>query len=384
MSECITGPTGPTGNGIKYSFIDSCHQLVFVYDDNYQSTLSSVLGPTGSSGPTGPTGPIGASGIGIQLVYLDTCCNLIVVLSDGSTINAGNYASCGGSTGTSNSVYYGFLPANGNVWPQGTSPPPTTSVPPLGSVYVNLSNGILFSFNGVSWIYTTSSGTGTPIVNPNGGILYYGPNTIAGTTTWPPETDITPTPTGLSPIEGSVYMNDISGQMYLYGNSWVELQSGNMPKFRSKTMTAHITPSTNTDGYGITLGNIITNDNTFSLMTSSNANLTVSLAGFTNLNQVPNNSSYLICNVSGIYNIQMAINSLDFGPQSLPLPGDIALYVIKSSGLYTFQSMGPSSIASFSLNAGDWLVIYANANNNALPAYDITNNNAYLEIVRRF
>ena len=67
-----TGPTGPTGNGIRYSFIDSCNQLVFVYDDGFQSTLGNVLGPTGPTGWTGSTGSLGPTGVGIQLVYLDS------------------------------------------------------------------------------------------------------------------------------------------------------------------------------------------------------------------------------------------------------------------------------------------------------------------------
>lgn len=378
-----TGPTGPTGNGIRYAFIDSCNQLVFVYDNNFQNTIGNVLGPTGATGPTGPTGLLGPTGVGIQLVYLDSCCNLIVVLSDGSTINAGNYASCGGPTGTPSGIYYGFVTPSSSYWPSGTTPTPTTSVPTLGSFYVNLNTGILYSFNGTTWIHASTSSSGTyPIVNPQGGILFYGPDTPVGTI-WPP--NITPSPTGPTPIQGNVYMNEPTGNMYIYddSNSWVNLQAGSMPKFRSLQMIVHVRPSTSTDGYGLSIGNVLTNDGTFSLLTSGNVNTVVSLAGYSLLYQVPNGCSYLVCNVSGIYDVQMAINSLNFNPNPLPIPGDIAIYVINSSNQYTYQTVGIGMCATLNLIASDVLVIYANAINNILT-YDITNNNAFLEITRRY
>ena len=379
-----TGPTGPTGNGIRYSFIDSCNQLVFVYDDGLQNTLGNVLGPTGPTGWTGSTGALGPTGVGIQLVYLDSCCNLIVVLTDGSTINAGNYASCGGPTGAPSGIYYGFITPSGSTWPAGTTPTPTSAVPTLGSFYVNLNTGVLYSFNGTIWVHAATSSTGTsPIVNPQGGILFYGPDDPAGTTIWPPV--ITPSPTGPTPIQGNVYMNEPTGNMYIFddSNSWVNLQAGGMPKFRSLQMVVHVNPSTPTDGYGITLGNVLTDDGTFSLLSSSNVNTVVSLAGYSQLYLVPNNSSYLVCNIAGIYDVQMAINSLNFGPDPIPLPGDVAIYVINSANQYTYQTIGIGICATLNLVAGDKLVIYANAISNVLT-YDVTNNNAYLEITRRY
>ena len=159
--------------------------MVFVYDDGFQSTLGNVLGPTGPTGWTGSTGSLGPTGVGIQLVYLDSCCNLIVVLTDGSTVNAGNYASCGGPTGAPSGIYYGFVVASGSTWPAGTTPAPTTSVPTLGNFYVNLTTGILYSFNGTTWVHAPTSSTGTsPIINPQGGILFYGPDSPSGTN-WP-------------------------------------------------------------------------------------------------------------------------------------------------------------------------------------------------------
>lgn len=378
-----TGPTGPTGNGIRYSFIDSCNQLVFVYDDGFQSTLGNVLGPTGPTGWTGSTGSLGPTGVGIQLVYLDSCCNLIVVLTDGSTVNAGNYASCGGPTGAPSGIYYGFVVASGSTWPPGTTPAPTTTVPALGNFYVNLTTGILYSFNGTTWVHAPTSSTGTsPIVNPQGGILFYGPDSPSGTD-WP--VNITPSPTGPAPNNGNVYMNEPTGNMYIFDdtNTWINLQAGGMPNFRSLQMVVHVHPSTSTDGYGLTLGNVLTDDGTFSLVTSGNVNSTVSLAGYSLLYQVPNGCSSLVCNVGGVYNVQMAINSLDFGPNPLPIPGDVAIYVINSSNTYTYQTVGIGICATLNLVAGDVLVIYANGISNILT-YDVTNNNAYLEIVRRY
>ena len=380
-----TGPTGPTGNGIRYAFIDSCNQLVFVYDDNMQNTIGNVMGPTGWTGPTGPTGAIGPTGIGIQLVYLDSCCNLIIVLTDGSTINAGNYASCGGPTGAPSGIYYGYVTPSGSAWPSNISPTPTTSVPTAGSFYVNLNTGILYSFNGTTWVTAPSGGSSgsTPIVNPQGGILFYGPDSPAGTTIWP--ANITPSPTGPTPIEGNIYMNEPTGNMYIFDDtsSWVNLQAGSMPKFRSLEMVVHVHPSTPTDGYGITLGNILTDDGTFSVITSTNVNTIVSLAGYSQLYQVPNGCTSLVCNIPGIYDVQMAINSLEFGSNPLPLPGDIAIYVINSSNQYTYQTVGIGICATLNLAAGDELVIYANAISTILT-YDVTNTNAYLEITRRY
>lgn len=385
MTECYTGPTGPTGstgNGIKYSFIDSCNQLVFIYDDGFQNTLGNVKGPTGYTGWTGPTGSIGPTGIGIQLVYLDSCCNLIIVLTDGSTLNAGNYSSCGGPTGAPSGLYYGFLTPSGTSWPIGTTPTPSSN-PTVGSFYVNLNSGIMYSFNGSAWTHASSSSSGTtPIVNPEGGILFFGTDSPSGVD-WP--SIITPSPTGPIPIQGNVYMNEPTGNMYIYDGTdqWVNLQGGDMPKFRSYVMTVHVNPSTPSDGYGITLDNIITNDGTFSLFTSSNINTVVSLAGFTDLYQVPDGCSYLVCNVEGVYNVQMAVNSLDFTPNALPTPGDIAIYVINSGNAFTYQTVGVNICATLKLVPGDKLVIYANAISNIL-SYDCVNNSAYLEISRRF
>lgn len=379
-----TGPTGPTGNGIRYAFIDSCNQLVFVYDDNMQNTIGNVMGPTGWTGPTGPTGALGPTGVGIQLVYLDSCCNLIVVLTDGSTVNAGNYSSCGGPTGAPSGIYYGYVTPSGSAWPSNITPTPTTSVPTAGSFYVNLNTGILYSFNGTIWVYASSGGSSgtTPIVNPEGGILFYGPDSPSGTI-WP--TNITPSPTGPTPIQGNVYMNEPTGNMYIFDdtNSWINIQAGSMPKFRSLEMVVHIHPSTPTDGYGITLGNILTDDGSFSVATSSNVNTITSLAGYSQLYLVPNGCTSLICNIAGVYDVQMAINSLEFGPNPIPLPGDIAIYVINSSNQYTYQTVGIGICATLNLVAGDELVIYANAISNILT-YDVTNNNAYLEITRRY
>ena len=65
--------TGPTGNGIKYSYLDTCCNLVLVYDNNFTNTVGRVCGPTGPSGPSGPYGPTGPTGNGIDFLYLDSC-----------------------------------------------------------------------------------------------------------------------------------------------------------------------------------------------------------------------------------------------------------------------------------------------------------------------
>lgn len=55
-------------------------------------------GVQGAPGPTGPAGPAGADGISVTGANIDSNGDLIISLSDGSTINAGNVTSGGGST----------------------------------------------------------------------------------------------------------------------------------------------------------------------------------------------------------------------------------------------------------------------------------------------
>lgn len=78
--------TGP----IKYSYINGCGNLVFVYENNCVNTVGYVLGPTGSTGVTGSTGTTGPTGNGIKYLYLDDC-NEIVAVMTGLYTNWGNW-----------------------------------------------------------------------------------------------------------------------------------------------------------------------------------------------------------------------------------------------------------------------------------------------------
>lgn len=71
-----TGPTGPAGN----------------------TGPTGDIGPTGPTGPIGETGPTGSSGISVQSATVDSG-NLIVTLSDTSTVDAGPVVGATGLTG---------------------------------------------------------------------------------------------------------------------------------------------------------------------------------------------------------------------------------------------------------------------------------------------
>lgn len=381
-NECIC--TGPTGNGIKYSYIDSCGRLVFVYDNNYTNTVGKIDGPTGSTGYTGPKGPTGPSGVGIQLVYLDSCCNLIIVLTDGSTINAGNYSSCtdcGGPSCTSSLIYYGYLAPSGNTWPPNITPPPVNPVPTLGDFYVNVNTGCLYTFTGQSWI--TCPSDPSPVINTSGDIVFSGSDIPFGST-WP--ANITPTPSQSTPYVGNMYANTTNGSLYLFNSSWNNIQSGNSVRLRTYQMTIHIAPSAGVEGYGVQLSNILINQPQFILNTTNVGTNTVQLVGVGALWPPPINSTYFVCNEDGIFNISLAFNYNDFSP-SAPNQntGDIVIYILDSFNNYTNQSYSPGIQGVARLGIGYKIVIYATSPSmNNILSFDVVNSSAFLEISRKF
>lgn len=151
--------TGPTGNGIQYSYIDSCGNLVLVYTNNFNNKVGNVLGPTGPTGATGTIGPTGPVGNGVEYMYMDGCCNLIAVMTNGSVVNVGTYCCTTGPTGCNQCFYYGENTPVDSSWPEGVVPTPITESPVLGNVYISTITGCMYIFDGINWITCTSPPT---------------------------------------------------------------------------------------------------------------------------------------------------------------------------------------------------------------------------------
>ena len=113
--------TGPTGNGIKFSYLDSGGNLVFVYTNDFSNTVGKILGPTG------PTGPTGAVGNGIESISVDSSRNLVITMTNGNVESVSGYGiGSGGSTDPPSSalLHYGpnTPPPSMPVWPDDTVP----------------------------------------------------------------------------------------------------------------------------------------------------------------------------------------------------------------------------------------------------------------------
>ena len=99
-----TGPTGPAGNtgatgiSVQSVTVDSGNLIVTLSDTTTIDT-GKVLGATGLTGNAGPTGDPGATGISVQSAAVDSG-NLIVTLSDASIIDAGPVIGATGITCT--------------------------------------------------------------------------------------------------------------------------------------------------------------------------------------------------------------------------------------------------------------------------------------------
>ncbi len=380
MSSCQC--TGPTGNGIKYSYLDSCGNLVLVYDNNFTNTVGNVLGPTGPTGPIGDAGTTGPTGIGIEYIYLDSCCNINIVLTNGNTILAGNYScnsSCTGLTGCNGCIHYGTLSPTGTDWPINTTPIPTT-VPVTGDTYVNINTGCYFVFNGLEWI--TCSLSEPPVVNVDGGIIFYGTDTPSNDI-WPVGT--LPVPSS-NAIIGNVYANQDTGNLYLYnGTNWYNIQSGDSVKYRSTIITTHIVPSSGVVGYAVQLSNDITLTTAFTKLTTGAGSGTVDLIGPSAFWPPPVNSTYFVCNEAGVYNITCGFNYNEFLPLApLQNTGDVVFYILDSSNVYTNQLCTVGANATIILGVGYKIVVYTSTNSNNLLTFDVVNNNAYTEFSRKY
>lgn len=137
--------TGPTGNGIQYSYVDSAGNLVFVYTNKFSNTVGKISGPTGCTGPTGTPGP---DGNGIESIHMDSGRNLVMTMTRGNVIRVDGYGGRSSSDPTSGaSLHFGpTAPQSLPVWPDDTTPIPI--LPPLaGDAYLDTSTGQMYTFN---------------------------------------------------------------------------------------------------------------------------------------------------------------------------------------------------------------------------------------------
>ena len=106
------GPQGPAGVDVSSATINGSDELVLTLSDASTVNAGSVVGPqgaTGAQGPTGNTGPAGADGAdGADGVDVSSATisgdNLVLTLSDSSTITAGNVRGPQGAQGTTGSA----------------------------------------------------------------------------------------------------------------------------------------------------------------------------------------------------------------------------------------------------------------------------------------
>lgn len=151
MSTGPTGPTGPDGNGIQYSYIDQCGNLIFVYDNNYVDNAGPIPTATGPTGPIGTTGPTGPSGVGIDYISMNNCNQIVITLSNGTRITL-DISSLTQDVVVPMLYYYGTENPTTAGWPPNTTPTPTKD-PKIGNVYINIRNGYFFVFSdSQNWI----------------------------------------------------------------------------------------------------------------------------------------------------------------------------------------------------------------------------------------
>ena len=120
-----TGATGATGTGITNAVVTS-NDLILTYSNTSVQNLGNIRGPVGPAGAdgadstvAGPTGPTGATGVSVSSAALSGA-NLVLTLSDASTIDAGNVKGDKGDTGAQGPAG-NVLVTTANAAPSGAS-----------------------------------------------------------------------------------------------------------------------------------------------------------------------------------------------------------------------------------------------------------------------
>lgn len=84
------GSTGSTGVGVAGAVVNGSGQLVITLTDGSTVNAGSSVGPQGPQGVAGPTGPTGPQGVSVVTAVIDGAGNLILTLDDGTSIQAGS------------------------------------------------------------------------------------------------------------------------------------------------------------------------------------------------------------------------------------------------------------------------------------------------------
>ena len=106
-----TGLNGADGIGVKKSEINSLGELVITYTNNLTENLGAVVGAKGDKGEqglqgvkgdkgdTGLNGTNGTDGVGINDIEISTGGNLVITLTNGTSLNLGNIKGAKGDKG---------------------------------------------------------------------------------------------------------------------------------------------------------------------------------------------------------------------------------------------------------------------------------------------
>ena len=138
-----TGPTGATGNGITNATV-SAGNLLLTYSNTSTQNVGSVQGPqgdTGATGPTGNTGATGPQGVSVNSAALSSD-NLILTLSNSSTIDAGNVRGAQGPQGVQGPAG-NVLVTTANAAPSGASE---------GQMWYATDDGHTYIYHNSAWV----------------------------------------------------------------------------------------------------------------------------------------------------------------------------------------------------------------------------------------
>lgn len=98
------GQDGSNGNGIQSAEIDADGNLIITFTDGVVTNLGKIVGTDGKNGTDGKDGKDGADGkdgIGIKGCRIDDDGNLILTLTDNTTLDAGNISAISDSVNVS-------------------------------------------------------------------------------------------------------------------------------------------------------------------------------------------------------------------------------------------------------------------------------------------
>jgi len=174
-STGATGAVGPAGNGVATATVDANDDLQITLTDGSIINAGNTAGPQGLQGiqgATGATGSAGLNGLSITSAVKDANDDLIITLSDGATINAGNITGPQGLQGIqgpagADSTVAGPAGADGADGADGATGPagPAGATGPAGPAGADGADGS----NGID---LTAFSITTGALTANGGLAY--------------------------------------------------------------------------------------------------------------------------------------------------------------------------------------------------------------------